>query len=172
MRTLGGDHAGNPTTLVVFESGGVRCALRREAVSQIIAVPSLFRPPNLPSPVVGFVNRAGQTIPVLRAALLLGRSEIANSPDDDLYRHVVFLRSTNGEFGILVDHVVDVLRIDAANLRPSGPADTLNGVVEGVIEAVPLVHLLTPSRMLLNGERLRLADLVAAEQARLEAWAV
>lgn len=170
MRAQGSEHAGNSATVVVFDCAGIRCALRREAVSRIIALPTLQRPPNLPSPVAGFVNHAGQTIPVLRAALLLGRDEPEQPVNEDPYRHVLLVQSGSNEFGLMVDRVIDVVRIDADTVRPAKATDTLNGSVEAVIEVSPAIHLLTPSRILLNGERLRLAGLVAAEQARIEAW--
>jgi chemotaxis signal transduction protein len=155
-------------TLVVFDCGGKRCALSREVVSQIVAMPALSRPPNLALPVAGFANRGGETIPVLRGAVLLGQPDL--SADDNPYSHVVFMQAGGGEFGLLVDRVVDVREARLDDLLAAGPTDTLNGCVEGVIGAEPPVHLLAPRRLLLNSERERLAGLVAVERARIESW--
>lgn len=160
----------------MFACAGLHCAIRCEAVVQIVAVPALSRPPNLPEPLEGFANRSGAPTPVLRTAALLRRSdasrEIARQtgPHTSLYAHVLFVRSGSVVLGLLVDRVLDVRTIDGAAILPAGPTDSLNGCVEGVARGEPPIHVLLPSRLLLIGERMRLAELVAAEQDRLEAW--
>lgn len=170
MTGRAGESSSDSLTLVIFDCAGARCALRREAVSQIAALPALSRPPNLAPPVAGFVNRGGETLPVLRTGVLLGQADGSGPDEDSVYSHIIFVRARGEEFGLLVSRVADVRVVPSANILPAGPTDTLNGCVEGVLDGQPPIHLLVPARLLLSSERQRLAGLVAAERARIEAW--
>lgn len=176
MEGRGGESADVAVELAVFHCAGLRCAIRRESVVQIAAAPALSSPPNLPKPLEGFANRSGTPTPVLRTATLLGRraAEQASLDGGDarnlLYRHILFVRSGSVVLGLLVDRVLEIRKADGRSILPAGATDSLNGCVEGVVEGDPPIHVLLPARLLLTSERMRLAELVAAEEDRLAAW--
>ena len=138
-------------------------------------MPRLWRPPGTPHPVAGFFNLSGTAVPVLRLDVIFGLEEVEDAPEAALYRHLVLIEglSGSGPGALLVDRVQDVVEVDARQMSPVGPEETLNGCIEAEIAFDDrLIHLLSRQRILLAEERQALADLGAAAQARLREWAV
>lgn len=159
------------STLVIFSCGATLCALPQTSVTKIVALPELSRPPTLPRILAGFANVAGEAIPVAAAVDLLGAEP--GQPLDPLHQHVVFMRERDDAvLGLLVDRVADVRAIEADAITPCPDDATLNGCVEAMTTyADRPVHILSPERLLTAAESARLAELRAAEQERLDAWA-
>lgn len=149
---------------------GAPCALARAAVSEVLPVPRLHRPPAGGGPLAGFLNLGGVPVPVVDLAGLLGLRADGAAPAEDPYRHLVLAADRGIAF--LVDRVEDLVQVDAAALRPVPDDRTLNGCVMAEI-AVPrgLVHVLDLPRLLTREERLRIDAHARAAAERLSAFA-
>ncbi|PWC28411.1 chemotaxis protein CheW [Teichococcus aestuarii] len=165
MTALPADH------YVVMRLGSRRCALPCAAVREVLPLPRLWRPPGLPRPLAGFMNLAGEAVPVLDLPRLFGLAASGDA-EDALYRHLLL---TGGEgkplLALLVDRVLDMRRIPPERLRPVPPEATLNGCATAEIETPEgFIHLLAPDRILLAQEAATLATLREGAQSRLAEW--
>lgn len=161
--------------ILLFDVGGLICALRRDPVRELLPVPRLWRPPALPRPVAGFFNLAGAAVPVIRLDALLGLEAPSDAPETGLYRHLILLDGLRaaGPAALLVDRVQDVADIRGPQVSPVRPENSLNGCVEAEIDHDGrLVHLLSLERLLFAEEKLALEELGAHAQSRLGEWAV
>ncbi|MBL6455721.1 chemotaxis protein CheW [Belnapia sp. T6] len=155
--------------LVVFTLAGLRCAIRHADVRELLPLPRLWRAPTQPAPVAGFLNLAGEAVPVLDLARLFGLPDGEDDPGAGLYRHLILLRAT--PVALLVTRVQDLVSFAPERLRPVADKATLNGCVEAEFElAGGFVHLIAVDRLLLEEERQALLGLRAAAEARLEGW--
>lgn len=155
--------------IVIFRIGSELCALERELVRQIAPAPALSRPPLTPPALAGFLNLAGEALPVIRAESLFGA---AAPTSESIYNHVLILSVGADRFCLLVDRATDVRDADLSTLRPVDSDAILNGCVAGDLSiGDTLVHLLNGDRLLLAAERVQIEQLRIAEQARLDAWA-
>ncbi|MCI0755990.1 chemotaxis protein CheW [Teichococcus vastitatis] len=158
---------------LVLQLGARRCALSCAAVREILPLPRLWRPPGLPRPLAGFLNLSGEAVPVLDLARLFGLSAETADAEAALYRHVILASpGPQGALpGLLVDRVLDLVRVPPAGLRPLAGDASLNGCA---VAELPLAdgfaHLLAPERILLAQEQARLATLREAAQTRLQEW--
>ncbi|MBM6594804.1 chemotaxis protein CheW [Microvirga pudoricolor] len=160
--------------ILLFEVGGVGCALRRQEVRELLPMPHLWRPPALPRSVAGFFNLGGQAVPVVTLATLFGLEAPGLTKEAEAYRHLMLIDRLGGSgpAAFLVDRVIDLVTVDEARLSPVPASDTLNGCIEAEIEhSGALVHLLSLERILLAEERQSLADLSGRAQERLGEWA-
>jgi purine-binding chemotaxis protein CheW len=161
--------------ILLFEVGGIECALRRDEVRELLPLPRLWRPPNLPKPVAGFFNLGGQAVPVVTLGILFGIEARSGNAEAEAYRHLMLVDrlSGTGPAAFLVDRVLDLVTLQSDRLSPVGESETLNGCVEAEIEHEGrLVHLLSLQRILLAEERQSLAELGRTAQDRLSEWAV
>jgi purine-binding chemotaxis protein CheW len=158
---------------LTFALAGLRCALPREAVRELLPLPRLSRPPALPAAVAGFVNLGGDALPVLALAHLLGLDVASATAEDALYRHIVVVGGNGvARAGLLVDRVLDLLRVAPGQLRPVPPEETLNGcVTAGLAMPDGFIAVLDPARILLARERDSLEELTRRARARLDEWA-
>jgi purine-binding chemotaxis protein CheW len=161
--------------IIIFDVCSTACALHRSAVREFLPLPRLWRPPALPRPVAGFFNLGGDAVPVLRLDVLFGLQKGEGNPDTDLYRHLILI-GANGSAGpsaLLVDRVLDVATVNAAQVSGVTQGETLNGCVEAEVTwGDRLVHLLSAERILLAEEKQALAELGRHAQSRLNEWAV
>lgn len=153
---------------VVFHFGGKVGALPLEGVERIVPMADLARPPGLPSPLEGILNLAGSAVPVLRLDRLLQLPE--QSPG--LYSMLVVLKGgPDGQVAVLVDRVSEILHAADGDVLPLGKEDSFNACVEATIRMPEhVVHLLSPSRILLEREHESLSAFRAIETVRLEDW--
>lgn len=152
------------TAYLLLDVAGVACALERAAVSEILPLPHLHRPPVGGALLAGFLNLGGVPVPVVDLARLFGLRDA--EPGDDPYRHLVV--AADGGTAFLVDRVDDLVRIEAAAIRPVAEGRTLNGCVEAeIVRGERLVHVLAMARILTIEERDRLAAMTRAAQERL-----
>jgi purine-binding chemotaxis protein CheW len=161
--------------IIIFDVCGTACALHRSAVREFLPLPRLWRPPALPRPVAGFFNLAGDAVPVLRLDVLFGLQKAEDAPEADLYRHLILIGASGsaGPSALLVDRVLDVATVNAAQVSDVRQAETLNGCVEAEVTwGDRLVHLLSAERILLTEEQQALAELGRQAQSRLDEWAV
>jgi purine-binding chemotaxis protein CheW len=162
--------------IILFDVGGIACALRRSAARELLPLPRLWRPPGTPRPVAGFFNLSGTAVPVIRLDILFGleRNKTADA-EADLYRHLILVDglTASGRAALLVDRVLDVLQVEESTLSAVAPENTLNGCVEAEItHAGGLIHLLSIERVLLAEEQQALTELGRHAQSRLGEWAL
>ncbi len=87
-----------------------------------------------------------------------------------LYTPLLILRNRDLPIALVVDRVVGLSTISADSLVRLGEGASLNDCAEGVfIQEKRAIVMLSPDRIMLDQERLCLAELLAAEQARLAA---
>jgi purine-binding chemotaxis protein CheW len=161
--------------ILLFDVSGSRCAIRRDAVRELLPLPRLWTPPSLPRPLAGFFNLGGLAVPVIRLDLLFGLPEMKSSVEAGLYRHLILVESQAERTitALLVDRVVDLAQADARGLSSVREAGTLNGCVEGELEVGgTLVHLLAVDKILFAEEQQALLALSRQAQNRLSEWAV
>ena len=73
--------------------------------------------PGMAGPVEGVINLRGEIIPVLRIHLVLGSRE--TQEDNSRKKRVIILESGEGRFGIVVDEVRDVVKIEDEKIKAS-----------------------------------------------------
>jgi purine-binding chemotaxis protein CheW len=163
--------AGREAYYLIFALAGLRCALPRAAVRELLPLPRLSRPPSMPATLAGFVNLGGEALPVLALRHLLGLTRVA--PVEPLYRHIVVVEDTlpGSRAGLLVDRVLDLSPMPAGASSPVPPEDSLNGCVAAQL-ATPdgFIHVLDPARILLAREQASLAEMTRKASERLGEW--
>jgi purine-binding chemotaxis protein CheW len=154
--------------LLVFDLAGRLAALPFENVERITPMAELARPPTLPSSLEGILNLAGRSVPVLRLDRLLQLPEQSSG----LYSMLVVMKGlSEGRIAMLVDRVSEVLAIPASALLPVGNEHSFNGCVEAVASVRgQMIHLLSPTRILLAKEQQMLSEFQAMAQERLLGW--
>lgn len=141
------------TAYLLIDVAGTRCALPQAAVAEVLPLPELQRSPADGGWLTGFVNLAGQPVPVLDLAPFLGWREGAT--EAGLYAHLVLAR--DGSLAWLVDRVADLASVPPAAHRPADPEASLNGCVSaGILVNDRLVPVLDPARLLTAAERARI----------------
>lgn len=169
--------------LLLFRLSDRVAAIRLGEVERITPMAELAIPPGLPAALEGVLNLAGVAIPVLRLDRLFGLPAQQLS----LYSMLIILKASTltasslkasgregpseGRFAVLVDRVVEVLLVPEDAFVPLDQGDSLNGCAEAaVMVRDDVVHLLSPSRMLLAKERELLAEFQTVAQRRLQDW--
>lgn len=138
-------------------------ALAAAEVAEILPLPILERPPGSPAVLAGFANLGGAPLAVIDLGVVLGQP--AEPDPQNVYRHILRLRE--GGAGLLVDRVLDIAAI-AETTVPAEPAESVNGVIAARLTiGGQLAGLIDASALLLEEERLRLADMADAAQARI-----
>lgn len=152
------------SALVIFDSGGCRFALRRDAVSRILPTPRLTRPPQAPGALAGFFAFGPDVVTVLGFAALTGGAE-ANAPG--LYDHVILLKGDGPLIALFVDRVFDVVEADEKSARPVASGGSHRDcIVATITTRKGDVLLLDHARMIADYERDRVRHFHAAERER------
>jgi purine-binding chemotaxis protein CheW len=151
---------------VLVRCAGEAAALPAAAVAEILPVARLSRPAGAPKVLAGFMNLGGAALPVVNLAAVFGAVE---ADPQDIYRHVVRLRpDVGGGLGLLVERVLDAAAV-AQEVAALEPDQSVGGVLAANLrfgdDLVPLIDL---AAVLLAEEALRLEELSAAAQARLD----
>jgi len=160
--------------VVLFRLGSTICAMDAARVREILPLPRLRRPPAAPALLLGFFDLAGQMVPALDLAALLGLRPALQGVDAcDVHAHLVLTAMSDGAaVALLVDRALDIVELDAAQMKAVDPAETMNGCVEGELSRDgDLVHVLDVDRLLMAQERERLDHFAARAGERLAEWA-
>lgn len=149
---------------LVFELDGELCAVPAGVVQEILHLPSLNRPPQLPPIVAGFLNLGGVAVPVLRLDRLFGLRDVAFA----LYTPLVVVRGPGGPVAFVVEGVRDLWSVSRESTATVDGGRTFKGCVEA--EALlddEVVHLLAVEKLLLEEEAHRVAAFREREEERL-----
>lgn len=103
--------------LVTFSLGTEEFGVDIMRVQEIIRIPSITRVPKAPSYVEGVINLRGNVIPVVS---LRNRFSMERVEETDLSR-IIVLQVQNKVFGIRVDAVTEVLRLNTDAIEPPPP---------------------------------------------------
>lgn len=158
--------ADNRSALVVFDIAGRNCAVPAACVREVVHFAELAYPPGMPPVLEGFLNYAGEALPVVRLARLFDL--IGKAPG--LYAPMLVLRPAHGAIVLLVDAVRSVTTVPDSALQPVSDSSAFNGCLraELSLRGEP-VHLLALDRLLLEQERRRMAELRGMVEERLAA---
>jgi purine-binding chemotaxis protein CheW len=128
----------------------------------------LARPPGLPSLLEGILNLAGAAVPVLRLdrLLQLPLQRIG------LYSALIIVNGVSEcRIAMLVDRVSEILTIPESALLPIGEDDSFNACAEAAMSVRgQMVHLISPTRLLIEKEREALSQFQVMAQRRLQDW--
>jgi len=105
------------TQLVTFCLGREHYGIPVGKVKEIIRPMEACPIPGMAGPVEGVINLRGEIIPVLRIHLVLGSREMEE--DNSRKQRVIILESGDGRFGIVVDEVRDVIKIEDEKIKAS-----------------------------------------------------
>lgn len=116
--------------LVTFGLGSEEFGVDIMLVQEIIRIPPITRVPKAPSFVEGVINLRGNVIPVIS---LRKRFGMENAEDTDLSR-IIVLEVDSRVFGIRVDAVTEVMRLEEDAIEP--PPSVAMGVDSHYIRGV------------------------------------
>lgn len=103
--------------LVTFSLGSEEFGVDIMCVQEIIRIPAITRVPKAPSYVDGVINLRGNVIPVIS---LRSRFGMTGVEETDLSR-IIVLQVQTKVFGIRVDAVTEVLRLNSDAIEPPPP---------------------------------------------------
>ena len=103
--------------LVTFSLGEEEFGVDIMKVQEIIRIPPITQVPNAPAYVEGVINLRGNIIPVVN---LRKRFGMPPGEETDLSR-IVVLQFDGKVFGVRVDGVTEVLRLDSDSIEPPPP---------------------------------------------------
>ena len=150
--------------MLVFRVADQRLALPAEDVEKIVHYPRLLPLPFLPRALAGFLDVAGDAVPVVRLDRLLAL------PEEDLHLYSpLLLLKARPAVALAVHGVIRVLAATPDTRLRVESTRSLNGCVDAGIEAPEgVVYVLSRARLLAEEECQRLAALQAHAQRRLE----
>jgi Chemotaxis signal transduction protein len=100
--------------LVTFSLGTEEFGVDIMLVQEIIRIPPITRVPKAPSFVEGVINLRGNVIPVVSLRSRFGMERV----DETELSRIVVLQIQGKVFGIRVDAVTEVLRLDSEGIEP------------------------------------------------------
>jgi purine-binding chemotaxis protein CheW len=122
----------NEMQLVVFDLASEHYGVDISDVREIMRMQSVTRVPGAMAYVEGVINLRGKVLPVLDLRKRLGM-KVAEQTDES---RIVVIDIADGEVGVIVDAVTEVLRIPSSSIEPpsamitQGTADYLRGIAK------------------------------------------
>lgn len=153
--------------LLVFQIGGESCALRVEAVREIVPMAALAKPPGRPSVLEGFLNLRGVAMAVVR----LDRLFDLPAAEAGLGARLVVLRDCGPAppAAFLAESVDEIVDVPAEALLPVPERNCFNDASEAMVAlSGRAAHLLRPDRVLIESERRAVAEFQARAQQLLD----
>src|SRR5690606_38326144 len=146
--------AGAELRFLVFRLGDDEFGLPIDAVDEVARVPDqITRLPKTPKFLEGVINLRGEVLPVVdqRRRFDMTKLEVTEG------RRLVVIQTERHRAGLIVDSVVDVLRVSADLIEPPPDlTDATSRLVRGVINldtSKRLVLVLDPSEVLTRAEQ-------------------
>ncbi len=159
---------GAGSAYLMVEAGGQMLALDNLCVREVVFHCALNRPPTAPPFLVGLMDLAGEAVPVVALAALLGLAE----PPPDLYAQIVLVATETGLLGLRVARARALIRDSEARFAPVMPGTSFaDAVAADIAWAGGRAALLALDRLLIEAEAQALTHFRAVEQARLAALA-
>lgn len=159
-----GQKAETLVQLVIFELDKEEYAVPIEDLREIIRIPEIAPVPNSPEFIRGILNLRGTIVVVVDLEKRFHLVRESKAPP----QHIVITEANGSTFGIVVDHVSEVLRVPVSKIQPTPAlvsskihAEYLKGVVvmeEGAKSR--LIILLDLPKMLQEGELLNVKAIV------------
>ena len=150
--------------LLLLEISEQRFAVGIDAVREVLPLAELSRPLGLPGILLGFLNRAGQALPVVDPRRLF---QLADDRPLGVYAHLVVIKGPPA-LALLVDRAVRTIDVEAEALLPVAASHSFNDCTacEAHIgaETIPVLRV---ENLLLAAERTRIGQLRAIEDERL-----
>jgi len=118
--------------LVVFDLASEHYGVDISDVREIIRMQNITRVPGATSYVEGIINLRGKVLPVLDLRKRLGL-RVADQTEES---RIVVIDISEGEVGVIVDAVTEVLRVSGSSIEPPssmvtrGNADYLRGIAK------------------------------------------
>jgi purine-binding chemotaxis protein CheW len=109
--------AGAEMQLVVFELGDESFGVDISRVQDINRMQEITEIPHAPESVVGVINLRGRVIPVIDLRKRFGLPDVAHTKDT----RIVVVHLEGNLIGVIVDAVLQVLRISADIVEPPSP---------------------------------------------------
>ena len=151
--------------LLVFQIGGECCALRVEAVREILPMAALAKPPGRPSALEGFLNLRGIATAVVRLDRLFDLPAAEAGPNARL---IVLRNRQAGAAAFLVESVDEIVDVPAGALLPVPEHNCFNDASEAMVAlGERAAHLLRPERVLIESERRSIEEFQARAQQLL-----
>jgi purine-binding chemotaxis protein CheW len=142
--------------LIVFQSGNEEFCIPINDVQEIIKVVPITPIPDSPYYMRGLINVRGDIVAIIDIKTLF----LLNATENNSPKHIIITKQKSGIYGLMVDEVVEVLRVKAAdiNKNPSTIINLHEKYVDGVvIDENRLIILLNLSSMLAQEELFKLS---------------
>jgi len=159
------ESTGNKTViqLIVFRAGNEEFGVKIEEVREIIKLGSVTPIPESPDFIKGIINVRGEIVTAIdiRSRFSLPIAEEIES------KHIVVTKKDENLFGLIVDEVIEVLRIQGKEIKPAPSLiDSINEkYVDGIISHEDrLIILLNLDRVLSQQD---LMDVTKIEKRKL-----
>jgi len=135
--------------IVIFNVGVGEYALSISYVKEIIRMPDVMKVPNTASYIEGVFSVRNQLLTVINLGKLLG----INCKHPDKYSRVIIINNGNFSFGVIVDKVSHVVRVQKELFKESGQNDNFNVKehVKGIFNldnGQRLVMMLEPDKLI------------------------
>lgn len=143
------DERARERQIVVFELAGETCGIDITVVREIIRLPEVTRLPGAPDFVEGVVNLRGNVMPVIDLRTRLHLETVAPAKET----RVVVVDGVEGDAGVIVDAVTEVLRVPGDAIEAAAGAGEGRGHVEGIVNlGERLIILLDIAKVIAAGE--------------------
>jgi purine-binding chemotaxis protein CheW len=119
------------TQLVTFRLGREHYGIPVGKVKEIIRPMEACPIPGMAGPVEGVINLRGEIIPVLKIHMVLGSPDTGE--DSGRKSRVIILESDEGRFGIVVDEVRDVVKVEDAEIKSSPSVSSAHKCEEAIL---------------------------------------
>lgn len=133
-----GGGAATSVTLAIFQLGGQDYAIDILAVKEIVARTPVTPVPSAPRGLEGVIELRGAILPVVDLATMLGLPVGART-------RVILCRQEEGLFGLVVDGVREVVRLERTRLGPA-PAGAPPAFTASFHQAERVILVLDPMR--------------------------
>jgi purine-binding chemotaxis protein CheW len=150
--------------LIVFRIGDEEFGVPISAVQEIIKVGTITPIPDSPAFIKGLINVRGEIVAIIDV-----RARFFLSMDAEPSRHIIIARQDENLFGLLVNEVMEVLRIQESDIK--SPPRLMTKIHEDYVHGVithdgRLIILLDIQQVISEEELIKLADMSRSQQRK------
>lgn len=161
------DNTNKALQIVVFELDKEAYAVPVTDVLEVMKMPDITPVPDSTPAILGFINLRGKIIPILSLDV---RFHLKRHHDEVGMKHVMIVDANDAPFGILVDTVIEVARIEQSMIQPA-PAEIQHAIdthfIHGVVirqqEEQKQAILLLNLKQLLNADEKQDVQIIHAQ---------